>query len=295
MYRSNFERSLVSGRFTVTGEITPPASASRERMIELTRLLKGSVTAVNITDSPMGSVRICSLAGAAIALAEGLEPILQITCRDRNRIALSDEVLGGYALGVRNVLALRGDRRNVDGEIPVAGDLDTPGELRLISELRNGRDVYGNEIEPPKDLFVGTVANPFVGELKTNVTMMKERLSAGAEFVQTQAVYDAERFGAWLKAMRSTGIKTPILPGVIPLKSHKSAIYMRENIPGMLIPDALVERLSGAQDQKEEGLKIAEEIVSALVSNGGIEGVHIMTVRWTGAIPELVKRCGLKN
>jgi methylenetetrahydrofolate reductase (NADPH) len=294
MYRSSFERSLASGKFTVTGEITPPASASRERMVELAKLIKGSVTAVNITDSPMGSVRLCSLAGAAIALAEGLEPILQITCRDRNRIALSDEVLGGYALGVRNILALRGDRRNVDGEIPVAGDLDTPGELRLISELRRGKDVYGNEIEPPTDLFAGTVANPFVGDLRTNVAMMIDRLSAGAEFIQTQAVYDVERFKIWLKAMRSAGVKAPILPGVIPLKSHRSAIYMRDNIPGIMIPDAFIERLDKAQDQREEGLKIAEEIVSALVSNRGIQGVHIMTVRWTGAIPELVKRCKLK-
>lgn len=294
MNRSQFERSLGSNKLTITGEITPPASASREKMIELARILKGSVTAVNITDSPMGSVRLCSLAGASIVLSEGVEPILQITCRDRNRIALSDEVLGGYALGIRNLLALRGDRRNVDGEIPVAGDLDTPGELRLISDLRNGKDVYGNDIEPPGELFVGTVANPFIGDLGTNVAMMKERIAAGAEFVQTQSVFDTERFDAWLTEMRSSGATLPILPGVIPLKSYKSAVYMRENIPGIVIPDRFVERLRVAGDQREEGLRIAEEITSALISRGGIQGVHFMTVRWTSAIPELVKRCGLR-
>jgi len=292
MNRSRFEGSLRDGRLTVTGEITPPAGASRDKLVESIRLLKGWVTAANITDSPMGSVRICSLAGAAIAISEGLEPVLQITCRDRNRIALSDEVLGAYALGVRNVLALRGDRRNVAGEIPVAGDLDTPGELRLISELRNGKDAYGNDIEPPRDLFVGTVANPFIGDIKLNVKMMKERVDAGAEFIQTQAVYELERFKTWLEELRSIAVAVPVLAGVIPLKSERSALYMRENIPGIIIPDSLIERVRGSQDQRETGLKIAEETISSLVSSG-VQGVHLMTVRWTSAIPELVKRCGL--
>lgn len=294
MYRSELERSLSSGRITVTGEITPPAANTKEKISELVKIVKGSVTAVNITDSPMGSIRVCSLAGAIIASSEGVEPVLQVTCRDRNRIALSDEILGGYVLGIRNVLALRGDRRTVDGEIPVGGDLDTLGEIRLIAEMRRGFDAYGNCIDPLSGIYLGTIANPFIGEIDTNVSMMVKRISAGAEFIQTQAVFDTDRFFIWLKEMRNRGVTTPILPGVIPLKSYKSAIYMKENIPGIIIPDEYIERMRLAPDQKEEGLRIAGEIVNTLISHEGVNGIHLMTVRWTSAIPEIVRRCGLR-
>lgn len=294
MYRSRFEASLHRGGVSITGEITPPSGASAERIRRICEVLNGCVDAVNITDSPRGTVRVCSLAGAVIVRDAGLEPILQLTCRDRNRIAISDDVLGASVLGIRNILALRGDRRGLPGGVPLMDDLDAPSELRLIRELSSGMDLYGREVSPAPEVFVGTVANPFLGEMSTNVRMMRERVDAGAEFIQTQAVYDVERFLTWVKAMREAGIDTPILVGVIPIRSHRSAVFMQENLPGVVIPKRLMERARASTDPKETGLAIALEVIEGVLASEMVEGVHIMTVRWPRAIPEIVRRSGLR-
>ena len=302
---SNLEKLLESGKFAVTSELGPPKSADGEAVRKKAQILKGFVDAVNITDNQTAIVRMSSISAAVIVREIGLEPVIQIVCRDRNRIAIQSDVLGAAALGIKNVLCLTGDHQKF-GNHPQSKNVFDIDSIQLIQMLKNMRDdkkfQCGEEIrngkkEPvvePK-LFIGAAANPFADPLEFRVVHLAKKISAGADFIQTQPVFDFERFEKWMNLVRKKNLhkKTAILAGVMPVKSHKALLYMKNNVPGMSIPDELIKRLEQASDPKEERLKICVETIEKLKKTEGIKGVHIMAVEWEEIVPEIVRRAGL--
>src|SRR6266540_1591077 len=295
---SRLERVLAGKRFAVTAEVVPPASPDPAPVVAAARRLKGYADAFNVTDSPRARVHMAPWAGAALLLREGVEPVMQLATRDRNRIALQADVLGAAALGIRNIVALSGDDP-ASGNEPEAvnvSDLDTEA---LIDTLRNLRDKGvlrgGDAVEPRPRLFIGTTANPFGGRMEDSFVNLRGKAEAGADFVQTQAIFDLDAFEEWAHLVRKEWLheKVHILAGVVPLKSAKSARFMAEKVPGVVMPADLPARLEKAGDPKSEGLRIAVEAVTALRKIDGVHGVHLMAVNWEEAIPAIVKAAGL--
>jgi methylenetetrahydrofolate reductase (NADPH) len=300
MSESNLKKVLTSGRFAVTAECGPPKGADPDVIRKKAGILKGFVDSVNVTDNQTGVVRLCSLAACAILKEEGLDPVLQMVTRDRNRIALQSDVLGASALGVRNILCLSGDHQSFGNQPGAKGvfDLDS---IQLVHAVRQMRDelkiVGGEEISKAPDLFIGAVANPFADPFNYRAIRLGKKVTAGAEFIQTQCIYNLPRFGEWLKQVRDRGYdkKTFILGGITPLKSARMAEYMGRNVAGMDVPDEVVDRLRRvpAKEQRQEGMRIAIETIEALKEMEGVHGVHIMAIEWEEAVPELVERAGL--
>ena len=298
---SNLQKILDSGKFGVTAEIGPPRGADPEHMVKLARELRGSADAFNLTDNQTAIVRLSSIASAVILMQEGLEPVIQMTCRDRNRIALQSDLLGASAIGVRNVLCLTGDHHTFGNEKRAKGvfDLDS---ISLLSTFKNMRDsktqLSGEELESPPIVYLGAAENPFATPYEFRALRLQKKVDAGAQFIQTQAIFDFDWFEKWMAEVRKLGLheRVHILGGVIPSKSLGAVRYMKNKVPGMKVPDSIVTRMKSAKgknQEKEEGLRICIEMIERLRTIEGVHGVHIMAVMWEEMVPHLVKESGL--
>lgn len=295
---SNIEKLLERGEFVVTGECGPPQSADGGVVRKKVGILKGSVDAANITDNQTAIARLSSMAAGVIMLEEGLEPVMQLTCRDRNRLAIQADILGASALGIRNLLCLTGDHQtfgNHPGSKNVF-DLDSVQLIRLVKDMRDEKKFQcGDEMDVEPRMFIGAAANPFGDPFEFRVARLAKKIAAGVDFIQTQGIYDLERFGKWMEGVLERGLdkKAHILGGVIPFKSLGAAKYIKFRVPGMSVPDELIERMKGASDAKAEGIKIAVETCQALKEMKGVHGVHIMAIEWEEKVPEIAEAAGL--
>ncbi len=302
---SNLEKVLHSGKFAFTGELGPPKSADRNFIAEKAEVLKGSVDAANITDNQTAIVRMSSMAASVISLQCGLEPVMQIVTRDRNRLAIQSDVLGAAALGIKNILCLTGDHHSF-GNHPTAKNVHDIDSVQLISMLKQMRDEHkflcGDEIrnrkkDPPFEMkiFIGAAANPFADPLDFRVIRLAKKINAGADFIQTQVIYDMERFRQWMKEVRNMGLhqKVCILAGITPLKSARMAKYMKDNVSGISIPDELVDRISNAEDQRAKGEQIALEQIAELREIEGVSGVHLMAIGAEKSVPRIAEKAGV--
>ena len=295
---TNLEKVLKSGAFAVTAEIGPPKGAVAAVVKRKADLLKGSCDAYNVTDNQTAIVRMSSLAGCVMLKEAGLDPVMQIVVRDRNRIAIQSDVLGAVALGIGNFLCLSGDHQRF-GNHPQAKGVFDIDSMQLIQTLKNLRDegkfISGDEVNGEMPLFIGAAANPFADPVDFRVARLAKKVRAGADFIQTQAVYDVERFATWMKGVRQMGLhkEVYILAGLIPPKSIGMARYMRDYVPGIHVPDEIIERLENADDVKEEGQKITLELIEALEEIEGVSGIHLMAVNWEEAVPRIVAKAGL--
>ncbi len=293
---SNLERILTAGYFAATGELGPPKSADAEVIRRKAKVLKGLVDGVNITDNQTAVVRMSSIASGAILLQEGLEPIIQMTCRDRNRIAIQADLLGAYALGMRNLLCLSGDHQTF-GNHPGAKnvyDIDSLQLLQIVRAMRDEKKFQGGEaIEVEPRFFLGAAANPFADPFDYRPLRLAKKARAGADFVQTQLIYNVPKFAEYMKRVRDLGAheQVYILAGVGPVKSPAMARYMQTKVAGMDVPDWVVQRMEQVpkEERKKEGIRICAEIIQQVREIPGVAGVHIMSVEWEEAIPEILE------
>jgi len=299
--KSNLQRVLEAGEFAVTSECGPPRSADGDVVIRKGVMLKKYVDAVNVTDNQTAIVRLGSLASCTLLKSIDIDPVFQMVCRDRNRIAIQSDVLGAAALGISNMLCLSGDHQSF-GNQPGAKNVFDIDSMQLIQTVKNMRDegrFIGDDfnMETPPALFIGAAANPFADPFEYRVLRLEKKIAAGAEFIQTQCIFNMEKFGKWMKAVRKQGLheKAFILAGITPLKSAGMAKYMRDKVAGMDVPEDLIKRMSkykGAE-AREEGIKICVETIRRLKRMKGVAGVHIMAIEWEEAVPEIVERAGL--
>ncbi|MFA5101762.1 MAG: methylenetetrahydrofolate reductase [Candidatus Thermoplasmatota archaeon] len=299
-YRSNLEKCLAEGRFVVTAEIGPPKGSDALKIRDKALLLEGYADAFNITDNQTAVVRMSSLAGSVILLQMELEPIMQMTCRDRNRIGLQSDLLGATALGVRNVLCLTGDHQSF-GNHPAAKGVFDLDSIQLLQVIKNMRDAgifqSGDPLRAARPcVFLGAAANPYADPYEIQVERLGKKIDAGAEFIQTQSVYNIEKFSRWIDEVRSHGLdkKVHILAGVTPLKSVKMAERMKFHVPGTDVPDTMYERIKHVSDPAKEGYQIALDTIQELKQLQGIHGIHITALFWEEIIPALVKESGLQ-
>ncbi len=298
---SRLERVLRSGRFAVTAELNPPDSADPEAVYERALVLSEVCDAINVTDAASARVHMSSIAACALLVRAGYEPVLQLTCRDRNRIALQGDLLGAAALGIRNVLCLTGDDVSA-GDQPQAKrvfDLDSIQLLYMARQMRDkGVFLSGRRLEVSPKFFLGAAANPFAPPWEWRPYRLAKKVAAGAEFIQTQLCYDVERFRAFMQRVRDLGLheRVYILVGVGPLRSLKTAEYMRTRVPGVYIPDSVVDRLRRAgspQRQREEGKRICVEIIQQVKEIPGVAGVHVMAYAQEELVAEVIQEAGL--
>lgn len=297
---SNLEKVLSEGKFAVTGELGPPRGADANVIKEKAQYLKGMVDSVNITDNQTAVVRMSSWAASALLIQEGLEPNYQMVCRDRNRIAMQSDILGAYALGIRNILCLSGDHQ-MFGDHPKSKKVFDIDSIQLISMVKKMRDegklLNGEELTEPPRMFIGAAANPFGEPYEFRVYRLAKKIEAGADFIQTQCIYNMERFREWVKQANDMGLteKVYILAGVTPMKALGMARYMKKNVPGMDVPDWVINRLKGVEKKKqaEEGIAICCEQIEEFKEMKGIAGVHVMAIEWEKRVPEIVEKAKL--
>ena len=297
---SRLEKVLRAGEFAVTAELGPPQNANAEAIAKKAKHCVGNVDAANITDNQTAIVRMSSIAAGAIALSHGVEPIIQMVCRDRNRIAMQSDLLGAAALGLKNILCLSGDHQSF-GNHPDAKNVFDIDSMQLIAMVRKMRDekkfLCGDEIKEhaPEDFFIGAVANPFADPFEFRVMRLAKKVAAGAEFIQTQCIFDMERFAKWMELVVKEGLheKVYILAGLTPVRSHRALVYMKNNVAGITVPDELITRMESAQDPKEEGVKVCVEMIEQIKNIKGVAGVHLMPIGWESITPVLVERAGL--
>ncbi len=297
---SALQRKLAERRFVVTTELSPPDTAEPERIRAAARILAPHVDAINVTDAPGANCHISSIAVCAILACEGIESICQITCRDRNRIAIQGDALGAAALGVRNVLCLTGDDVTC-GDHPAAArvfDLDSVTLLHCLRTMRDeARFMSGRRIEAPPTLFIGAVENPTNPPVTLRVDRVARKIAAGAEFLQTNYIFDLDAFKTFMAQMRDRGLHraVPILAGIGPLSSAAAARRMMARVPGLVIPGALVSRLEQARDPKREGREICIELIRELIAEPGVAGIHLMAFRREHEIAEILEKAGLRR
>ncbi len=293
---SRLERVLHEHGFAVTAEVVPPRNTDAEAVRSQARALVGFADAANVTDSPTSSAHMSAVAGSALVAAEGVEPVLQLACRDRNRIAITGDLLGAWALGARNVLCLTGDPVTA-GDEPEARevhDLSVLDLVRYAVKLRDGQvSLGGNPVDPAPRYFVGVADVPLAPDY--DPARLEAKADAGADFVQTQIVYDLDALGEWAEAIRARGLfeRMFVLVGVAPPRSAASARFMREHLPGVVVPDGVVVRLEGADDPADEGVRLTVEIVKRLRSIEGISGVHIMGLGREDSVRRVIDAAGL--
>lgn len=278
----------------------PPRGANSEIVIKKGELLKGYVDAVNVTDNQTAIVRMSSIAACVHLLQIGLEPVMQMVVRDRNRIALQSDIMGAYSLGIRNILCLSGDHQ-IFGSQPDAlnvFDIDSMNLVRTVLTMRTeGKDMSGFDLNTPPNMFIGAAANPFADPFDYRVIRLAKKIDAGADFIQTQCVYNMDRFKQWMKLAREEGLteKVHILAGVTPLKSAGMARYMAKKVAGMEVPEAIIKRMASVPKEKaiDEGIKICLETIAELREIKGVHGVHIMAIEWEEVVGEIVESAGL--
>lgn len=288
----NLKEKIERGDFVITAEMAPPKGIDFNHIRQCARAVKGRVDAVNVTDFQSAVVRASSLGGTKILLDEGLEPIMQITGRDRNRIAIQGELLSAAALGIKNVLALSGDHPSIGDHPEARGvfDMDSVNILQAATELMNGRDMNGHELSGIPQYFLGASVTPLYEPLELQVIKMKKKIQAGAKFFQTQAVYDIKVIKDFMEKIKNLDIK--VIVGVIPLKSTGMAKYMNNNVPGIHVPDEIIDRMKKAEDKTREGLTIAAEFIRQIKEEKICDGVHIMAVGAEENVPALLDMCG---
>lgn len=295
--QSNLQKVLNSGYFAVTAEVGPPRCADFTSLKQKVEMLRSYVDALNVTDNQTAIVRLSSQASCGELARMGVDPVLQVTCRDRNRIAIQSDILGAVAQGVRNILCLSGDHQSFGTEPNAKNvyDIDSVQLIEIVKNMTKGFFAGGDRLEAPLEAFIGAAANPFGNPLELRVTRLRKKIKAGAQFIQTQCIYDMDRFSRFMEMVRAEGLdqQVKILAGVTPLKSAKAARYMRDKVAGVTVPDEIINRMEAAQDRKEEGLKICVETIQQLKETKGVAGVHIMAIAWEEVVPEIVQRSGL--
>jgi len=297
---SNIEKILVSGQMAVTSECGPPRGSDPEDIIKKAELIRNHVDAINITDNQTSVTRLCSLAACIRLKLMGVEPILQMVTRDRNRIALQSDILGAASFDIHNILCLSGDHQSF-GDCKLGQNVHDLDSIQLIQTVRKMRDeskfLEGDEIKRPPKMFVGAAANPFADPFEIRVPRLAKKIAAGVEFIQTQCIYNLDKFEKWMEGVRERGLheKVYILAGLTPMKSAGMARYMKNRVPGMDVPDEVVKRLAGVPKDKQaqEGIDICVESIERLKSVEGVRGFHIMAIEWEEKVPEIVERTGL--
>ena len=295
---SKLEKVINSGEFVVTGELGPPKGSDLTQLKHHAEGMRNHVEAYNITDNQTAIVRTSSIACGATLVQMGLEPIIQIVVRDRNRICIQSDVLGAHAMGIKNILCLAGDHQMFGNETGSKGvyDIDSMQLIKGLKDLRDEKKFMGgDDLDGDISYYLGAVENPFADPFEYRVDRLEKKIEAGASFIQTQCIFDLDRFEKWMELVRERGLhkKVAILGGVTPMKSLGAANYMKNFVSGITIPDELVERLKGAEKKKEEGLKIVIETIERLKQIEGVAGVHIMAIAWEEIVPEIVERAGL--
>lgn len=284
----SLHESIVSGKFVVTSEIGPPKGVNIERALKEADFLKGKVEAVNVTDIQSSVMKVGSLAVCHLLKQRGIEPVFQLTCRDRNRLALQSDLLSAWILGIRNVLIITGDHPTLGDHpdsLPVF-DLDSVQLLQVVSGLNQGKDMMGNDLEGKPNFFPGAVVNPGADPLELQIIKLEKKVQAGAKFIQTQAVYDPAQFETFMKAVEH--IDVPILAGIVLLKSAGMARYMNKNVAGVSVPEHLIKRMSQAENRKQESINITIELIGELKPL--CQGIHLMPLGWDKLVPEILKK-----
>jgi methylenetetrahydrofolate reductase (NADPH) len=292
---------LASGGFAVTAEISPPRGASTQPIATTAASLKDWVDAVNVTDNQGSNVRLASWAGSLALINAGLEPVMQMTCRDRNRIALQSDLLGASALGIRNILVMTGDHPKF-GDHPGAKPVFDLDSVQLLWTLRTMRDQHvllsGRKLDPAPDCFLGAVENPFAPPVEFRADRLGKKIAAGAQFVQTQFVFDVPAFARWMAQVRDLGLTEhcAILAGVGAVRSVKALDYMQSHVPGVEVPDHVFQRLRSVPPghQAKEGIKLAAEIVQQVAEIAGVAGVHLLVAGHERAVPQILQNAGTR-
>lgn len=294
MSYSTFQRRLDAGQVVVTGELAPPKGAARATLEQLALAMQGSVDALNLTDNQRGIGRMSALGAGIVVRQLGIEPIVQMTCQHRNRIALQADVLSGAVCGVNNFLCMTGDHPKI-GDHPDAKNVLDLNSFQLIRALRGMRDEgqfqSGTRLTEAPGFFLGGVANPNIEK----IGRLERKIQSGAEFIQTQIIFDIERFRQWMAEARTLGLhqQAHILAGVMVIRTAQSAHFLRDHLPGSRVPDWVIDRMARAGDAEREGVQIAAELTQQMLAIEGVRGVHIMSVGWTKAIPKVAAAAGL--
>jgi methylenetetrahydrofolate reductase (NADPH) len=296
---SLLEKKLVSGEFAITVEVSPPLSNSSDEVIKKVDMLRPYVDAANFTDNPSATPRMSSLACSLICLQHGLEPVLQVAARDRTRMSVQAEVLGASALGIKNILCLTGDHSRMGpsphGRMDI-WDIDSIQMLWILRKMRDeGCFLDSRELKSSPEIFLGAAGSPFASEIRFQAIREEKKTNAGAQFFQTNLIYDVDHFRRYMEALQTHGIpdRAYILAGVAPIRSAKAACYMNQ-IPGIRIPQSIIDRLEKAADAKEEGVQIALEIIEGVRKIPGVSGIHFMSVTWESIVPRLIQESGLR-
>jgi methylenetetrahydrofolate reductase (NADPH) len=294
------QKILESGTFAVTSECGPPRGVNPDIIRKKAELLRDAVDAINVTDNQTSVVRMSSIASCIILKQMGLEPIMQMVTRDRNRIAIQSDILGAAAHGIRNMLCLSGDHQRF-GDHAHAKNVYDLDSVQLIQTVRRMRDegtfLGGEQLDGVPELFIGAAENPFADPFEIRVPRVAKKIKAGVEFIQTQCIYNLEKFEKWMEGIRARGLheKVHILAGVTPFKSAGMARYMKTKVPGMDVPDGMIERLKGVAKEKqaEEGITMCVETIERLKKIDGVRGIHIMAIEWEERVREIAERSGL--
>ena len=294
------QQVLTRGGFAVTAECGPPRGTDPEVIRKKGELLKDCVDAVNVTDNQTAIVRMSSIAACAHLEAMGIEPVMQMVTRDRNRIALQSDIMGAYSLGIKNILCLSGDHQTFGSQPDALNvfDIDSMNLVHTVKTMREqGQDMSGYALKGAPQMFIGAAANPFADPFEYRVIRLAKKIEAGADFIQTQCVYNMERFKAWMHMAREEGLteKVHILAGVTPMKSEGMAKYMAKRVAGMDVPESLIKRMGGVPKEKapEEGIQICLETIAELRDIQGIHGIHLMAIEWEDVVPRIVSEAGL--
>jgi methylenetetrahydrofolate reductase (NADPH) len=296
---SNLERILEKGQFAVTAELGPPKGNDVGVVEKKAELLKGYVDAINVTDNQTAIVRMSSMAACSHLVRMGLEPVMQMVTRDRNRIAMQSDILGASALGIKNMLCLSGDHQSFGNQVEAKNvfDLDSVQLIDCVRTMRDEKTVLGgdDEIQGDIKMFIGAAANPFGDPFEFRVVRLAKKVGAGVDFIQTQCIYDMPRFKEWMKMVRDRGLheKVHILAGVTPLKSGGMARYMAKNVSGISIPEEIIDRMVKAEKPAEEGVELCVAQIQELREIEGVHGVHIMAIEWEHRVAEIAERASL--
>jgi methylenetetrahydrofolate reductase (NADPH) len=297
---SNLERILQAGHFAFTGELGPPRGANAAKIREKAKHLKGNVDAVNITDNQTAMVRMSSWGASLIAMQEGLEPNYQMVCRDRNRLAIQSDILAAYANGIRNMLCLSGDHQDFGDHPDAMGvfDVDSMQLIHIVKTMRDeGKFASGEEIDEPPRMFIGAACNPFADPFEFRVRRLAKKIRSGADFIQTQCIYNMKRFREFIQRASDMGLLEGVylLAGVTPLKSVGMAEFMKKEVPGMDIPEEILLRLKSVPKEKaaEEGIRITCEQIAEFRQMPGVSGVHLMAIEWEHRVPEIAEQAQL--
>jgi len=299
---SKLHEAFLNGEFAVTGECGPPRGSDMTVMKTKGDLLRGWVDAVNVTDNQTAIVRMSSIAASKHLLDMGLEPVMQMVCRDRNRIAIQSDILGAYSMGIRNILCLSGDHQSFGSQPDALNvfDIDSMNLIRTVRDMRdNGKDMSGFDLKESPKMFIGAAANPFADPFEYRVLRLGKKIDAGVDFIQTQCIYNMKRFKEWIRLSNEEGLteKVYIMGGVTPIKTVGMAKYMKNKVAGMDVPDEIINRVAGVPKEKqaEEGMKICLETIEELKAMKGVSGVHIMAIEWEEKVKEIVQGAGLRK